>query len=84
MTTKRPALTPLRLLVLLTGWLIWLATTALILGVVAPEMVSEPNSVSVAIGFAFAVLWLIASACLGLLLFQQRRIDGATNEETPQ
>lgn len=74
-------MTPLRLFLALISLLAWLGVTFFLLRSAAPALVSSTDTLLVLIGFALSPVWLIASGCVALHLFQKRRAAASATEK---
>lgn len=73
---------PGRLFLICIAALIYAALSAVLLGGVAPAMVSSRDTIQAGLGFIVPVVWLIGTGCLALhffLKFRHQADNRATN-----
>ncbi|WP_440468077.1 hypothetical protein ACKI1H_07870 [Pseudomonas sp. YH-1] len=73
---------PGRLFLICLAALLYAALSAVLLGGVAPALVSSKDTLQAGLGFLVPAVWLIASGCIGLHLFLRFRQQAANSSTT--
>jgi hypothetical protein len=80
---KQPVST-LKLLLMLTYVVMYLAFSLAVLRVIAPALISSQDDSFVLFGFVLIATWLVWSIALAYHLFTKRRVPAATTKEEHQ
>lgn len=82
--SQKNLLSPFRIFLLCLAALAYAALSLVLLGGVAPALVSSKDTLQAGLGFLVPAVWLIASGCLALhffIKFRHQAVNSTTNSE---